>query len=95
MDLEDENKLNNLKNKILDAYGQYQPSRQNISTAERLAMEGLKEWDVVIKCSDKSKSLIVMSDANHQQKVADILTNSKSYELVNMTVGMLEKKVTA
>ena len=95
MDLENENKLNSLKSKILDAYRKYQPSRQNISTAERLAMEGLKERDVVIKCSDKSKSLVVMSDASYQQKVADILTNSESYELVNMTAGMLEKKVTA
>ena len=31
----------------------------------------------------------------YQQKVADILTNSENYELVNMTAGMLEKKVTA
>ena len=48
---------------------------------------------MTIKCSDKSKSMVVMSDEVYRMKAEKILLDSEHYEEENMTAEELEKRV--
>lgn len=95
MDAESERQCVDLKAKIIQAYQQYQPSRRqgNITKEERSAMRTLKERDVVIKCSDKSKSLVVLDRETYIAKADTILTDTDNYELTEVTSDTLEKRM--
>ena len=49
---------------------------------------------MIIKCSDKSKSLVAMSDTVYRGKAENILANTEDYELADMTAEALEQMVT-
>ena len=94
MDAESENDIQRLKSNILEAYRTYRPTRHNIDKSERKAIGELKEQKVIIKCSDKSKSLVAMSDTVYRGKAENILANTEDYELADMTAEALEQMVT-
>ena len=64
MDVEKEFRTSEVKMNITKAYQQYRPGRRNISAAEKSAIGTLrqnsKDREAIIKCSDKSKSLVVL-----------------------------------
>ena len=94
MDAESENDIQRLKSNILEAYRTYRPTRHNIDKSERKAIGELKEQKLIIKCSDKSKSLVAMSDTVYRGKAENILANTEDYELADMTAEALEQMVT-
>ena len=49
---------------------------------------------MIIKCSDKSKSLVAMSDTVYRGKAENILANTEDYELADMTPEGLEQVLT-
>ena len=87
-----EQKLITLKETVLRAYKTHKP-KMNISKEEKAALKTLKERDLVVKCSDKSKSLVVMSTEKYYEKVMAILSDANSYEVSNMTSEDLEERV--
>ena len=93
MDVESENNFNKLKRRIVDAYRNYHPVQHNVSREERRAIRTLKEREVTVKCSDKSKSLVVMNKATYEEKANQILGDTQSYERVETTAETLEEKV--
>ena len=93
MNVEKERQSSDLKARIMQAYRQYHPSQSNITKEEKSAMRTLKERDIIIKCSDKSKSLVVLKKDNYLAKANVILADTESYELTNMETEGLEKKI--
>ena len=93
VDFEVESKISHLKMGILEAYTNYRPTHRNVTKKETEAMTALKARDLVIKCSDKSKSLVVMSDEVYRQKVMEILDNTDNYEKSDVTAEVLEERV--
>ena len=69
-------------------------TRRNITREETTAIKTLREQDIVVKCSDKSKSLVVMSDEIYRQKVMKILGDTENYEESDVTAKTLEERVT-
>ena len=80
-----ENKMHRLKENILRAYSCYRVRKPNTTTEEKRALKTLREKDLVIKRSDKSKSLVVMSREAYKEKCMEILTVKNNYEETNMT----------
>ena len=58
MDTERERQCADLKAKLMQAYQQYHPGQSSVIKQERYAMRTLKERNIVIKCSQKSKSQV-------------------------------------
>jgi len=88
-----ERDLTTLKDTLLRAYSQHRTTRNNVSNEEQEALLKLKRKNVVIKCSDKSKCLVVMGKESYQNKVMHILSDTESYEESDMNVDNLEKRV--
>ena len=90
---EDERKLSRLKTDLMDLFKSYRPPRQqNLTKAERAAIDTLKSRDdVVIKQSDKSKSLVAMSTETYLAKASHILDDHINYEKSDMTAKQLEE----
>ena len=89
-----EMKIGALKSTVLQAYKEYRSVKTNVSKESCLAIESLKKKDVVIKCLDKSKSLVVMSTNTYHEKVMVILSDTTNYEISDMTSEALEARVT-
>ena len=89
----DERKITILKEKVLKAYKAYNPKIRNVSKEEIMAFKTLKEKDVIIKCSGKSKSLVAMNTETYLQKMSAILSDEENYEFSDMTAVNLEKRV--
>ena len=94
MDPEEERQVTDLKVRIMRAYREYHPKEDNLTKEERSAFRTLKEKDVVIKCSDKSKSLVVMKNETYETKAKAILADDESYEVVDTSLEALNKKLT-
>ena len=95
-DPDTENRVYRLKDKILKAYGGFKAVTQNISQEEKEAFKTLKKEDrgIIVKCSDKSNSLVAMSEDAYKKKVMEILDNKENYEESEMTADALEELVT-
>ena len=93
-DFDTESRIRHLKAGLLNAYQNYQPRRRNITREETTAIKTLREQDIVVKCSDKSKSLVVISDEIYRQKVMKILGDAENYEESDVTAKTLEERVT-
>ena len=94
MDAELEHRTRDLKAKIMRAYELYQPSQLNITKAEKSAFRELQKRDnIIIKRSDKSKSLVVMHEDVYRSKADVLLADTESYERTEMTSDALEKKI--
>ena len=88
-----ERNLARLRDTVLRAYKRHKSVRCNTTKEEREAMIELKRKNVIIKCSDKSKCLVVMNRESYQNKVEQILGDVESYEESDMTADALEKNV--
>ena len=88
-----ENKMHRLKENILRAYSCYRVRKPNTTTEEKRALKTLREKDLVIKRSDKSKSLVVMSREAYKEKCMEILTVKDNYEETDMTKETLQQMV--
>ena len=75
----------------MKAFQRFRPRKSNLSVEERAALKTLREKDVIIKRSDKSKSLVVMNRDTYKQKCS-ILDNRENYEVTEMTREILQKK---
>ena len=97
MDGESECQSRDLKAKIMRAYREYHPSQRNITKAEKSAIRALKDRTLkeqaIIKCSDKSKSLVVLSRDTYITKAEELLTATESYELTQMSSDRLERRI--
>ena len=94
MDVETERRSCDLKARILHAYQQYHPRQSNITKEEKSAIRTLKNREnTIIKCSDKSKSLVVVNRDTYLTKVDLILADTETYEKTDMTAETLEKIV--
>ena len=87
-----ENNLRRFKDNIMKAFQRFRPRKSNLSVEERSALKTLREKDVIIKRSDKSKSLVVMNRDTYKQKCRSILDNRENYEVTEMTREILQKK---
>ena len=65
----------------------------NIDQKENKALRSLRQTDCVVKCSDKSKSLVIMSTNQYIEKAQAILNDAGKYEVTDMTAEKLEKQV--
>ena len=91
MDVESERQVSDLKARIMQAYKQYHPSQSNVTKAERNVMEVLKKQDsTIIKNSDKSKSLVVLDKDTYLWKAENILADTDTYEITDMSSETLE-----
>ena len=88
-----ENKMHGLKERILRAYSCYRVRKPNTTKKERMALKTLREKDLVIKPSDKSKSLVVMSKEAYKEKCLEILTVGENYEETDMSKEVLQQIV--
>ena len=93
MDFDNERRMSNLKANIMDAYRKYKPTKWNVTKEETKALSKLREREVTIKCSDKSKSLVVMSEEEYIKKAEMVLADTSSYEVIDMTAERLEEKL--
>ena len=82
-----------VKDKVLSVYRRYRQTEVNITREESQALRELKKKAVVIKCSDKSKSMVVTSTEEYCKKAATILDDSSNYERTDMTAQKLEERV--
>ena len=87
-----ENNLHRFKDNIMKAFQRFRPRKSNLSVEERVALKTLREKDVIIKRSDKSKSLVVMNRDTYKQKCRSILDNRENYEVTEMMREILQKK---
>ena len=93
-DPECERRIASLKEAVMRAYKRFRPSSNNISESEKKTLITLKERkDVIIKCSDKSKSLVAMKTETYHEKVTAILEDTENYEFIDMTSDCLESRV--
>jgi|GEM_PF-4959363 len=95
-DTDSENAFSRLKQDILREYSHYSASSHinNITVDERRVLHDLKKRDIIIKKSDKSKSLVVMKPETYVDKAMVHLTDESSYEETSTTAQELEKDVT-
>ena len=77
---------------ILRAYVHHTPDKRNIDQKENKALRSLRQRDCVVKCSDKSKSLVIMSTNQYIEKAQAILNDAGKYEVTDMTAEKLEKQ---
>lgn len=84
-----------LKHNIMKEYSNTPPSNGNITRAEREALNELRQKDVVIKRSDKSKSLVAMKPETYVHKVNQHLKDPTSYVEVSTSAKDLEERVCA
>ena len=90
---EEERKIAALKNVVMRSYKTHSPDCANLSMEEMTALKTLKDKDIVVKCSDKSKSLVVMKSSTYHSKVMNILSDEDNNEQSDMTPELLEKMV--
>ena len=90
---EEERRIVALKNVVMRSYKTHSPDHANLSKEEMTALKTLKDKDIVVKCSDKSKSLVVMKSSTYHSKAMDILSDEDHYEQSDMTPELLEKMV--
>ena len=82
MDTDSERRTQEVKSNIMQAYKQYQPNKRNITRKEKSALRTLREPDdVIIKRSDKSKSLVVLGRDTYIRKAEAILSDTDSLSL--------------
>ena len=93
MNTESEHRSSDLKARIMKAYRQYRPNNSNITNAEKAALRTLKERDLIIKCSDKSKSMVVLDRVTYIAKAEAVLADAENYERTDMLPEALEKVV--
>ena len=93
MDIESERRVIEVKSKIMQAYRRYRPSRSNITKTERSTMRGFRKRNEIVKCSDKSKSLVVMDRDAYLEKAEAILSDTHSYERTQVSSEALEQLV--
>ena len=90
---EEERRIAALKNVVMRSYKTHSPDHANLSKEEMTALKTLKDKDIVVKCSDKSKSLVVMKSSTYHSKAMNILSDEDNYEQSDMTPELLEKRV--
>ena len=91
MSYEEEQRMEVWKRRIMDAYLNYHHGQRNVTKEETQAIKTLKEREVIVKCSDKSKSMVVLSKEEYERKVVTILSNKENYEESTVTAENLEK----
>ena len=93
MDFDKERRMGNLKSNFMDAYWKYTPTKWNVPLEETKAWKTLRDRQVTIQCSDKRKSLVLMSEKEYIQKAESVFTDTSSYTVKDMTAERLEEKL--
>ena len=72
-----------LRAQIVGALNQAKPPKSNISKGERQALRTLaKEKSVMILPADKGKVTVIMDTAEDEEKVKEMLSDEKMYEVL-------------
>ena len=77
----------------MNAYWKYTPTKWNVTKEETKAWRTLRDRQVTIMCSDKRKSLVLMSAEEYIKKAEAVLTDTRSYTVKDMTAERLEEKL--